>query len=221
MPPSVPATDPIVCIVDDDAALRRSLLYLGDSVGWAMQAYACAEDFLREGLPLRPDCLVVDVRMPGMSGLELQRELQLRRVELPLIFISGHGDIAMAVDAMKHGAVDFLEKPFRDQALLDAVERALRARRQAAVAAAQQRACAERLDALTPREREVAEYVACGLANKRIARLLEISEKTVHVHRQHVFEKTGCGSAAELARLFAQADPEFLARAQALAPGED
>ena len=200
----------LIHIVDDEEALRRSLLFLFDSVGWHAQAYASADEFLAAYRPGAPGCLVLDIRMPGMSGLELQQVLRARGDALPVIFITGHGDVSLAVQAMKQAACDFLEKPFKDQALLDAVGQAVRrSRDQLAVAARRSQALAL-IERLSPREREVALRVARGLPNKLIARELDISEKTVHVHRQHVMEKTHTGSAAELARLMLRADPADL-----------
>ncbi|HRN76284.1 response regulator [Ottowia sp.] len=199
-------------LVDDDAAFRRSLVFLLESMGWAVQAHASAADYLEHGLPAfdQTGCLLLDVRMPGMSGLELQQALIARGCRLPIVFITGHGDVELAVQAMKHGAFDFLEKPFRDQRLLDVVSAALR-RREADVASTERRQQAgERLARLSPREAEVARLVARGLPNKLVARELDISEKTVHIHRQHVMEKAEVGSAAELARLMLLSDPRAL-----------
>lgn len=203
--------DLFVHVIDDDAAVRRSLLFLLESMGWVVASHASAEDFLvATPDPAAIACLVLDIRMPTMSGLELQQVLRQRGWQVPVVFITGHGDVELAVQAMKHGACDFLEKPFKDQALIDAVGRAVKlgseTRRQMA-------RCAEAralLDRLSPRELEVARLVALGLPNKLVGRELDISEKTVHVHRHHVMEKTGVASAAELARLMLRADPETL-----------
>lgn len=200
----------LIHIVDDDEALRRSLLFLFDSVGWRAQAYASADEFLAAYRPGAPGCLVLDIRMPGMSGLELQQVLRARGEVLPVIFITGHGDVSLAVQAMKQEACDFLEKPFKDQALLDAVGQAVRRSRDDLAVEARRNQAHALLERLSPREREVARRVARGLPNKLIARELDISEKTVHVHRQHVMEKTHTGSAAELARLMLRADPADL-----------
>ena len=200
----------LIHIVDDDAALRRSLLFLFDSVGWRAQAHASADEFLAAYQPGEPGCLVLDIRMPGMSGLELQQALRARGHTLPVIFITGHGDVSLAVQAMKQEACDFLEKPFKDQALLDAVTQAVRRSRRELAAEGRRSQAHALLERLSPREREVALRVAHGLPNKLIARELDISEKTVHVHRQHVMEKTHTGSAAELARLMLRADPADL-----------
>lgn len=199
-------------LVDDDAAFRRSMVFLLESMGWEVQQHASATEFLSNGLAAveRIGCLLLDVRMPGMSGIELQAELRRHGHVLPIVFLTGHGDVELAVQAMKHGAFDFLEKPFRDQRLLDVVSAALRQRGADAVSQGRARQAAARLARLSPRESEVARLVARGLPNKLVARELDISEKTVHIHRQHVMEKTEVASAAELARLILQADPGAL-----------
>ena len=207
---SLPLDQALIHVVDDDAALRRSLLFLLDSVGWRAQAHASAEEFLAAYQPGVPGCLVLDIRMPGMSGLELQQVLRAQGQALPIIFITGHGDVSLAVQAMKQEACDFLEKPFKDQALLDAVTQAVRRSCRELAAEGRRSQAHALLKRLSPREREVALRVARGLPNKLIARELDISEKTVHVHRQHVMEKTHTGSAAELARLMLRADPADL-----------
>ncbi len=204
--------NPVIHVVDDDASFRRSLVFLLESLGWPVQAHASAADFLA-ACPAPPDdfgCLVLDIRMPGMNGLELQQALRARGWTPTVVFMTGHGDVELAVQAMKQGAFDFLEKPFRDQVLLDTVAAAVRH-------GGEQRATEQRrehaqalLDRLSPREHEVARLVALGLPNKLVARQLEISEKTVHVHRQHVMEKTEVSSAAELARLMLRIDPRAL-----------
>ena len=199
-------------LVDDDAAFRRSMVFLLESMGWPVQAHASAADYLDAGLPAleQTGCLLLDVRMPGMSGLELQQALIARGCHLPIVFITGHGDVELAVQAMKRGAFDFLEKPFRDQRLLDVVSAALRQREADLVSSERAQQAGDRLARLSPREAEVARLVAQGLPNKLVARELDISEKTVHIHRQHVMEKAEVGSAAELARLMLQADPTAL-----------
>ena len=209
-PPVVPEWQ--IHLVDDDAAFRRSLVFLLESMGWPVQAHASAADYLDAGLPAleQTGCLLLDVRMPGMSGLELQQALIARGCHLPIVFITGHGDVELAVQAMKHGAFDFLEKPFRDQRLLDVVSAALRQREADLVSSERAQQAGDRLARLSPREPEVARLVAQGLPNKLVARELDISEKTVHIHRQHVMEKAEVGSAAELARLMLQADPTAL-----------
>ena len=199
-------------LVDDDDAFRRSLVFLLESMGWPVQAHASAADYLDAGLPAleQTGCLLLDVRMPGMSGLELQQALIARGCHLPIVFITGHGDVELAVQAMKRGAFDCLEKPFKDQRLLDVVSAALRQREADLVSSERAQQAGDRLARLSPREAEVARLVAQGLPNKLVARELDISEKTMHIHRQHVMEKAEVGSAAELARLMLQADPTAL-----------
>ena len=199
-------------LVDDDAAFRRSMVFLLESMGWPVQAHASAADYLDAGLPAleQTGCLLLDVRMPGMSGLELQQALIARGCHLPIVFITGHGDVELAVQAMKRGAFDFLEKPFKDQRLLDVVSAALRQREADLVSSERAQQAGDRLARLSPREAEVARLVAQGLPNKLVARELDISEKTVHIHRQHVMEKAEVGSAAELGGLVLQGDPTAL-----------
>ena len=203
--------DLCIHIVDDDAAFRRSLVFLFESVGWQVSTHASAEDFLATAPATQTiACLVLDIRMPMMSGLELQQVLRSRGWAVPVVFITGHGDVELAVHAMKHGACDFLEKPFKDQALLDAVGRAVKLGGAARELASRCEEAQALLDRLSPREREVARLVAQGLPNKLVGRELDISEKTVHVHRHKVMEKTGVSSAAELARLMLRTDPAAL-----------
>lgn len=202
----------LIHVVDDDAAFRRSLVFLLESAGYAAAAHGSAQEFLQRLACDRatPACLVLDIRMPVMSGVELQATLRAQGQELPIVFVTGHGDIELAVQTMKHGACDFLEKPFRDQALLDAVAHAVRRGIEQRSRGAEREQARRQLDTLSPREREVAHLVARGQPNKVVARSLAISDKTVQVHRQHVMEKTGTGSAAELARLMLRADPAAL-----------
>ncbi len=203
--------DLCIHIVDDDAAFRRSLVFLFESEGWQVSTHASAEDFLATAPATQTiACLVLDIRMPMMSGLELQQVLRSRGWAVPVVFITGHGDVELAVHAMKHGACDFLEKPFKDQALLDAVGRAVKLGGAARELASRCQEAQALLDRLSPREREVARLVAQGLPNKLVGRELDISEKTVHVHRHKVMEKTGVSSAAELARLMLRTDPAAL-----------
>jgi len=209
---TAPSPASIIHVIDDDAALRRSLVFLLESAGWAAVAHESAEAFLAADPPLTEDggCLVLDIRMPRLSGLELQRRLGAAGSAWPIIFMTGHGDVELAVQAMKDGAADFLQKPFKDQQLLDAVERAVclsLVRQEANRRCIQAR---DQLSRLSPRETEVARLLALGLSNKEIARELAISDNTVHVHRQHIMEKTATGSAAELARLILRADPHGL-----------
>lgn len=197
-------SDAIIFVVDDDAAMRRSLAYLFDSAGWQVQAFDSARDFLQRYEGHVPGCLLLDVRMPLMSGLELQQELNNKTghaISLPVIFLSGHGDLAMAVQTMKAGACDFLEKPCKDQVLLDAVSRAVARSVEESRSAASANTAQSALARLTAREREVALLMAEGKASKVIARELGISDKTVQVHRHNTMEKLGLHSAAEVARL--------------------
>ena len=197
-------SDAIIFVVDDDAAMRRSLAYLFDSAGWQVQTFESARDFLQRYEGHVPGCLLLDVRMPLMSGLELQQELNNKTghaISLPVIFLSGHGDLAMAVQTMKAGACDFLEKPCKDQVLLDAVSRAVARSVEESRSAASANTAQSVLARLTAREREVALLMAEGKASKVIARELGISDKTVQVHRHNTMEKLGLHSAAEVARL--------------------
>ncbi len=192
---------PIVYIVDDDDAVRSSLRLLMKSVGIQAQVAASAQDFLAQFDAEQPGCLVLDVRMPGMSGLELQQQLNLQGAMLPVIFITGHGDIPMAVEAMQHGAFDFLPKPFRDQDLIDRVQRALQADAANRGKLKQKDAIRMRFESLTPREREVLELVTKGKANKVMAGDLGVSQRTVEIHRARVMEKMEARSLAELVRM--------------------
>jgi FixJ family two-component response regulator len=192
----VPAT---TIVIDDDPAIREALGSLLRSVGFDVKLLASVDDFLKSGRPNGPTCLVLDVRLPGKSGLEFQRELSRRNIQLPIVFITGHGDIPMSVQAMKGGAIEFLTKPFREQDLLDAVHVGL-ARDRAWIenekALAKLRA---NFDSLTPREREVMAMVVIGRLNKQIAADLGVSEITVKVHRSQVMQKMGTRSLPELA----------------------
>lgn len=201
MKPNLSERDAVLFVVDDDAAMRRSLAYLFDSAGWRVESFESARDFLSLYRGHVPGCLVLDVRMPLMSGLELQQTLKNRAISLPIIFLTGHGDLAMAVQAMKTGACDFLEKPCKDQVLLDAVTRAVQRNIDDCRANTKSHTAQTALAALTAREREVAQLMAAGKPNKIIARELGISEKTVQVHRHNTMEKLGVHSAAEITRL--------------------
>ncbi len=198
---------PLIRVVDDEASLRRALVFLLESAGWRVSAYESAEAFLAAwSEPAAPGCLILDIRMPMMSGLELQRILAERDIALPVIFLTGHADVSIAVQAMKQGACELIEKPFKDQSLLDAVGQAVRkdlARREEVHS---RNALRARLERLSPREMEVAKLLAEGLPNKTIGQHLDISERTVQVHRLHVMEKLSIHSAAELARMLPQAD---------------
>jgi len=191
----------LVFIVDDDAPMRESLQNLLRSVGLRVEAFASAQEFLHHTRPDVPSCLVLDVRLPGLSGLELQQRLAEGDMAMPIIFITGHGDIPMTVQAMKAGAVEFLSKPFRDQALLDAIQQALARDRAAHEQRAQREELRRRYHSLTPRERDVLALVVTGLLNKQIAGELGTSEASVKVHRQHVMAKMGAGSLAALVRM--------------------
>lgn len=188
----------LVYIVDDDEALRDSLIWLLDSTGLKAQAFDSAEAFLAAYSPKMCGCLVLDIRMPGMSGLELHEKLNAMHSTLPIIFITGHGDVPMAVSALKKGAVDFIEKPFNDQEMVSLIRGALledlKNHEVRLIEADAQR----RIEALTPREREVLELIVAGRLNKQIADDLGISIKTVEVHRARVMEKMGVNSLAEL-----------------------
>ncbi len=201
-------TLPVVFIVDDDYAVRNSLLLLAKSVGLAATAFGSAQEFLDHYDPLQPGCLLLDVRMPGMSGIELQQQLNVRGAMIPVIFITGHGDVPMAVEAMQHGAFDFLQKPFRDQDLLDRIQRALEkdgANRSEITVRSRIR---ERRDSLTAREREVLMLVASGKPNKVMAGDLGLSQRTVEIHRARVMEKMGAASLAQLVRMVMELEDE-------------
>jgi FixJ family two-component response regulator len=191
---------PLVYIVDDDPAVRDSLVILMETVGLASRAYESAIDFLNGYDSTQHACLVADIRMPGMSGLDLQEALNEQNARLPLIFITGHGDVPMAVDAMKAGAIDFIQKPFRDQDLLDRIQQALDGDRQRLEESEQEKAIRGRMDTLTPREREVMDRVVVGQANKVIALDLGVSQRTVELHRARVMKKMRVRSLAQLVR---------------------
>jgi FixJ family two-component response regulator len=194
-------TEATVFIVDDDAPLRESLRNLIRSVGLRVELFASAQEFLQSRQPDAPSCLVLDVRMPGLSGLDLQKQTSEAGLEIPIIFITGHGDVPMTVRAMKAGAVEFLTKPFRDQDLLDAIQQALERSRKAREQQAATKQLRQRFALLTPREREVMERVVAGLLNKQIGAELGTSETTVKIHRHQVMEKMGAGSLPELVRM--------------------
>ena len=200
---------PVVYVVDDDASVREALDSLIRSVGFQVETFASASEFLGGKLRDAPGCLVLDVRLPGLSGLDLQRELMQVDVRIPIIFITGHGDIPMSVQAMKAGAVEFLTKPFRDQDLLDAIQQAIdrdRTARRARDELAELRQCFE---SLTPREREVTDRVVSGSLNKQIAAELGISEVTVKLHRGQAMHKMRAGSLAELVKMIQKLRPPY------------
>ncbi|MBI2959161.1 MAG: response regulator transcription factor [Betaproteobacteria bacterium] len=190
--------EPLVSVVDDDEALRDSLRWLLESAGHKVAGYASAEQFLAAYDPAQAGCLVLDIRMPGMSGLELQDELVRRGHPIPVIFITGHGDVPTAVSALKKGAIEFIEKPFHDQSFLALIDNALAYDAEVRVEAAKKVSLAVRFSKLTSREREVMERIIAGRRNKEIADELEVSIKTVEAHRAKIMEKTGAGSLAEL-----------------------
>ena len=190
-----------VFIVDDDDGMRQSLKNLTGSVGLQVKVFASAQEFLRSKLTDVPGCLVLDVRLPGLSGLDLQKRMADAGIDIPIIFITGHGDIPMTVRAMKAGAVEFLTKPFRDQDLLDAVQQALERDRAARAQRAEIEELRARLESLTPREQQVMRLVVAGLLNKQIAGKLGTSETTIKIHRHQVMEKMGADSLAELVRM--------------------
>ena len=190
-----------VYIVDDDEAVRSSVRFLIRSVGLQAQAFASAQEFLGAYDPRQPGCLLLDVRMPGMSGLDLQQELNRRGATIPVVFITGHGDVPMAVEAMQQGAFDFLQKPFRDQDLLDRVQRALARDTESRSRLAARAEILARLATLTPRETEVMRLVTRGKANKVVGAELGVSQRTVEIHRAHVMEKMRASSLAELVRM--------------------
>jgi len=196
-----PKRKPMVYIVDDDDGMRRALSVLMTTVGYQPAAFAGPREFIAKHDPSQPSCLVLDVRMPEMSGLELQQHLNRSGSMLPVILISGHGDIPMAVQAMKDGAFDFLQKPFRDQELLDRINGALKLDAENRASTDRLADLKQRSDSLTPREREVMASVVDGKANKVIAIDLGLSERTVEIHRANVMEKMGARSVAHLVKM--------------------
>jgi FixJ family two-component response regulator len=198
---SINHADPIVFIIDDDASFRRSIGRLIQSMGFQVKTFGTAAEFLSTGRTDVPSCMVLDVRLPGLSGLDLQQELGEAGIEIPIIFITGHGDIPMSVRAMKAGAVEFLTKPFREQDLLDAIRQAVK-RDHVSIAQRMKRTRVRALyDSLTPREREVMTKVVLGLLNKQIASELGMTEKTVKFHRGHIMRKMRAQSVVDLVRM--------------------
>jgi len=197
-----PAT---VFVVDDDDAVRTSLRLLLKSVGLPVETFASAQEFLDGFDAERAGCLVLDIRMPGMSGLELQQRLNEIHAIVPIVFITGHGDVPMAVEAMQHGAVDFIQKPFRDQDLIDRINQALEKDRDNRAGLRERDTILHRIEQLTPREREVLDLVTKGKANKVIAGDLGVSQRTVEIHRARVMEKMAASSLAHLVRMVIEA----------------
>ncbi len=205
---NVPDPRPVVFVVDDDEAVRAAVAMLLESVALPVETFASAREFLDGWSADRPGCLVLDLRMPGLSGLELQEQLVERGSNLPIIFLTGHGDVPDAVAAMRAGAVDFLRKPFRDQDLLDRIQQALEVDRTRRSAAGQRTELAGRLERLTPRELEVLDRVVAGQPNKQIAAELGVSDRTVEIHRARAMAKMEAASLAELVRLVLRARGE-------------
>jgi FixJ family two-component response regulator len=206
--------EPIVFVVDDDESVRMALSNLFRSVGLRVEVFGSAAELLRSKLPDVVSCLVLDVRLPGLSGLDFQAELAKANLHIPIIFMTGHGDVPMSVKAMKAGALDFLTKPFRDQDMLDAVSTALerdRTRRESERMVSELRA---RFESLSPREREVMAFVTAGLMNKQIADEVGLSEITVKIHRGHVMKKMGARSLADLVRMAEALDIRVAPRAR-------
>src|ERR1700676_4291749 len=192
---------PIVFIVDDNKAMRTSLRLLLESVGIAVMDFGSAREFLAAHNALQPGCLLLDIRMPGMSGMELQQQLNMSGAIIPVIFVSGHGDVPMAVEAMKHGAFDFLQKPFRNQDLIDRVQRALAKDAENHAALTQHTKMRARLKSLSPRELEILNLMTRGKPNKIMAADLGISQRTVEIHRARVMEKLAVSSVAQAVRM--------------------
>lgn len=203
---------PQVHVVDDDAPFLRSVLFMLEDGGWDAVGHASAEAFLQAAPVPGPEggCLLLDIRMPRLSGLALQQRLVAAGSPWPIVFMTAHGDMEQAVQAMKAGALDFLQKPFKPQALMDAVAHAVEASQAAQRERTRRDEAVALLERLSAREREVARLVALGLSNKEVARQLAISDNTVHVHRQRITDKLGTGHAADLARLILRANPDGL-----------
>jgi len=192
---------PIVLVVDDDLSVRESLELLIQSEGWGVKTFASAQEFLDSPRAVAPSCLLLDISLPGLTGLELQRRIAVERTDMPIIFITGHGDVAKTVQAMKAGAVEFLTKPFDSEELLTAIKQALERSHFALTQEAEMKQLRGRYDSLTPRERQVMTLVVCGLLNKQVGSELGISEITVKAHRGQVMQKMKANSVADLVKM--------------------
>ena len=199
--PDFPADEQTVLVIDDDPAVRNALSVLLEAAGYRHEAYPSADEYLQSERHAESGCLVCDIRMPGMNGIELQHELIAQGSTLPIIFITGHGDVPMAVEAMQKGAVSFIEKPFGDQELLDSIDIALEKNRAQQIDAQTRNEVGQRLQSLTKREREVLDLVITGRPNKIVAYELGVSQRTIEIHRARVMEKMGARSLAELVRM--------------------
>jgi len=200
-------SDPIVFVVDDDSSVRKALQRLVQSVGMKVEIFASARDFLSRSPYTGPGCLVLDIRMPGLSGLDLQEALAKTDWALPIVFITGHGTVPMSVRAMKAGAIDFLEKPFEDHALLDSIQHALARDQETRTENAEKSDILNRFESLTAGEQDVLQWMVAGKLNKQVAAKLGISEKAVKVHRTHVMEKMEAKSLADLVRMAKELPP--------------
>ena len=201
-------TTETVFVVDDDEAVCDSLRLLMKSIGLTAETYSCAAEFLDAFDPDKPGCLILDIRMPGMTGLDLQKELANRHSLLPIIFITGHGDVPMAVQAVQQGAIDFIQKPFRDQELIDGVNGALASDRKNRAQLKQRELINKNLDSLTQRERQIVDMIVDGHSNKIIADKLCVSQRTVEVHRARAMEKMQAASLAHLVRMVVEIRPD-------------
>ena len=191
----------IVCVIDDDEDVRKALERLLRSIGLAVETFPSPQAFLAYPLADRPSCLVLDVQLPGQSGLDLQTVLEQAELNIPIVFVTGHGDVPMSVRAMKAGAVDFLEKPFEDRALLDSIHRALSESRERRADRAERAVISQRIDSLTPREYQVLGLVVTGMLNKQVAGELGAAEKTIKVHRGRIMAKMRANSVVDLVRM--------------------
>ncbi len=211
---------PIVYIVDDDDELRRALRILIESVGLEVRGFAGANEFLNGYVPDRPGCLLLDLRMPQIGGLELQQRMLARGIQIPVVVVTGYPEVHAAVRAMKAGALDFIEKPFSDHALLERVQHAVQVAVESFAETARHRAIREKIDQLTPRESQVMDFVVDGLANKQIAGRLGLSERTVEIHRSQVMKKLAVDSVADLVRAaLAARDPAGIPEFRRANPG--